>query len=268
MRAQSWRCSMISNTSSKPFSRCKKKHSSRGIHTVELDFPVKVRVVEDLHRYLVPAIVQHLHLGVFDGDVLFNALARQLDLFVFPSAVHAVYGPVCDGNGETGEYEQEEVGLEPAEVEEREKGLENVGNDEDACSKMKVVERAVALCETDEGGIFDCWVGCHPYRGGRHAVRCNKLECFFIQVLVCFCLLWWGSSDRSLMGDRDSRLRASRSLVVVSHVAADFPGLLQLSFITIPLTMALYNSLQSCYLLVSVYSVPFGRITRLSLLLL
>ena len=57
--------------------------------TLEVNFTLKIRVVEDLHGNFLLAFVQLLELGVVDSDVLVNILARQLNFFVFPASVNA-----------------------------------------------------------------------------------------------------------------------------------------------------------------------------------
>lgn len=74
--------------------------------------------MEDLHGDFVFAIVEGLELEVVDGDVLFNVIAWEDDLFVFPGAIRADKHPVGDGGGYAGQDEEKEIGLEAAAVEE------------------------------------------------------------------------------------------------------------------------------------------------------
>jgi len=187
MRAQSWRCSMMSKTSPEnKSSQQRRRVIWNGTRTIKLDFAVKVRVMENLHRNLAPGIIQLLHLRVLDGDVLFNVLARKLNLLVFPLSIHAVQGPVRDSGGYASKDEQKEIGLEPATVDEGKEGLEDVRSDEDAYSKVVVVEGAVAFCEAYKGSIFYCGEAGDPHGGGRRGhgeIHKPSIVLFFIQAL-------------------------------------------------------------------------------------
>lgn len=83
-------------------SRQKSTHQQKykvSTRTLEVNFALKIRVVEDLHGNFLLAFVQLLELGVIDGDVVVNILARQLNLFVFSASVNAHKGPVTDSRG-------------------------------------------------------------------------------------------------------------------------------------------------------------------------
>jgi hypothetical protein len=152
-------------------SRQKSTHQQKykaSTQTSEVNFTLKIRVVEDLHGNFLFAFVQLLELGVVDSDVLVNILARQLNLFVFPVSVNAHKGPVTDSRGCTKYEKQEQVGFETTILDDGSEGFDNIRDDKDEDGQMDVAKRTIALCETDEGRILDSGVLCDPHCGGGH----------------------------------------------------------------------------------------------------
>lgn len=145
-------------------------------HTIEVYFSFKVRVVEDLHGNLVLALVQFLHFDVLNGNILLNVLAGEKNLLVLSTAIHAVQSPVRDSGGDTGDDQEEEVGLETTATDERKEGLEEVGNDDHASCEVNIVECAIALGETDQRGIFNGRQVGHPHSGGRHVGLLDEMK--------------------------------------------------------------------------------------------
>ena len=113
--AQSCRCSMMSSTS--PAKNERRTTSDQTVkHTVEVNFPLKVRVVEHLHGDFFLAMVKSLEFWVIDGDVLFNLLGRKNDLLVLAFPVHGRDRPVHDSDGNTEDDDKKDVGFESATV--------------------------------------------------------------------------------------------------------------------------------------------------------
>lgn len=130
--------------------------------------------MEDLHRNLVLPVVQLGELGVLDGNVLFNVLARQRNLFVLPGTIHGRQRPVRDRRRYAGKDEQEHVRLEATPVEEREEHLQDIGHDNDRGGEVVVGEIAVALCETSERGILYGGIVGRLHGRGRHGRLENR----------------------------------------------------------------------------------------------
>ena len=123
--------------------------------TIEVDLVLEVRVVEDLHGDLLLAEVLCLELRVLDGDVLVKGAAGELDLEVLAGTVDGHDCPVGDGDGETEENDEEDISLEATIANYGEGALDDVGNAKDEGGELRIGEVAIALCETDEGGVFD-----------------------------------------------------------------------------------------------------------------
>lgn len=124
--------------------------------------------MEGLHGDFFTSSVSFLEFGVVDGNVVFDVLSRQSDLFVSARTIDTDEGPVSDGGRDTGEDENEEVGLEASVFDDRKERLDEIGNYDDESGEVEVVEGAVALCKADEGGIFDSRGGGDPHRRGGH----------------------------------------------------------------------------------------------------
>lgn len=127
---------------------------SRKEQTVEVNFPLKVRVMEDLHGDFLLAVVLLPELWVVDGDVLLEVFAGHEDLGIPASAVHAGYSPVCNSDRNAGNDEEEEVGLEATAVYNGEDTFDEPWNTNNENCELGVREVAITLCQTDEGGIF------------------------------------------------------------------------------------------------------------------
>ena len=111
--------------------------------------------MEDLHGDLLLAEVLCLELRVLDGDVLVKGAAGELDLEVLAVTVDGHDCPVGDGDGDTEENDEEDISLEATIANYGEGALDDVGNAKDEGSELRVGEVAIALGETDEGGVFD-----------------------------------------------------------------------------------------------------------------
>lgn len=120
----------------------------RAKHTVEVDLAVEVRVVEDLHRDLLFAVVLCLELGVVNRDIFLHMPTRKLDLLVLARAVSAHDRPVCDGDGHAEQNDHEDVGLQPAAVDEGKHALDEPWNNNDRSSQLDIGEVAIAFVET------------------------------------------------------------------------------------------------------------------------
>ena len=143
--------------------------------TIEVDLVIEERVVEDLHRNLLLAEVLGLELRVLDGDVLLDIAARKLDLLVDTGTVRAHDGPVGGGDGDAEEKDKEDVGLEAAVAKDGEGALDEPGDAKDEGGELGVGEVAIALGETDEGGVLDGWGVGDFDRVGRHDARHGRL---------------------------------------------------------------------------------------------
>lgn len=79
--------------------------------SVKVDVAVKVHLVEGLHGHLVLAMVLGLVLGLLEGEVVLDALARVLCLFVFARADGGDNQPVGSQQRKTGEEGEEDGSL-------------------------------------------------------------------------------------------------------------------------------------------------------------
>jgi hypothetical protein len=136
-------------------SRVKTRRESR--HTVEVNFALEIRVVKDLHRDLLLAVVLSLEPRVVNGDVFLDVAFRQNDLLVLTLAVHTHESPVRHRDRKAEDQEEEEIGLEPTTVDDGQDALDEPWHDDDEGGEVEVVERTVALHKTDYGRIFDRW---------------------------------------------------------------------------------------------------------------
>jgi hypothetical protein len=105
--------------------------------------------MEELHWDLFFAFVKLLQLGVLNGNILLNILARQHNLGVFAATVDAIQGPVSHSSGYARQNEHEYISLEASIFNNGEEGLEDVRNDDKQTSKMKIVEGAIAFSKTN-----------------------------------------------------------------------------------------------------------------------
>lgn len=154
--AQSCRCSMMSKTSPvwSMSIHDRGEYGSRKV-TVEIDFSLKIRVVEDLHGNFFFSMIECLEFVVLDGDVLFDILAWQDDLLVPAFPIHGRGRPVGDCNRHAKDNDKEDIGLESAAVDDRKDAFDNERHTEDEDSEVRIGKVAISLCETHEGRIFD-----------------------------------------------------------------------------------------------------------------
>ena len=111
--AQSCLLSMMSSTSPIAHSRNVRIHNyatrTTREQTVEINLPFEVRVMEDLHGYLLLPVVLRLEFRVVDRDVFLNVSLREFDLVVLALAVHAHRRPVRHGDRNAEQQQQEEA---------------------------------------------------------------------------------------------------------------------------------------------------------------
>lgn len=81
---------------------------------IELDFTVKVHVLESLHGDLVPAAILDLIGIALEGKVMLDGASRKLDLVVLARAEGRHGRPESDQDGDGGEEAKEDGGLQPA----------------------------------------------------------------------------------------------------------------------------------------------------------
>lgn len=126
--------------------------------------------MKDLHRHLLLSAIMNLQSRVLNGDVFLNVLARELDLLVLALAVCTHNRPVRNRDGHAEEKDKEPVGVKAAIPDDGQPFLDEVGDAENEPGKDVVVERAIPLCEADEGGILYGRAVRHA-DGGRHGAQ-------------------------------------------------------------------------------------------------
>lgn len=92
--------------------------------------------MEDLHGNPIPSLVELLEHLILDSNIGLNGLARQNNLFIATTTDGAHEGPVGNGCGQTRDDEEEDIRLKASAVEERQKALEDIGNNEDKASEV------------------------------------------------------------------------------------------------------------------------------------
>ena len=136
--------------------------------TIKIDLAIKVGVVEELHGHLLLAFVHLLELGIVNGDILLDVLARQRDLLVSPRTINAVESPIPHCSRGSSQQEHEQISLEAAIFNDGKERLEDVRNDHKEGGEMIIVEGAVPLGKTDKGSVFDSGIVRHPHGRGAH----------------------------------------------------------------------------------------------------
>ena len=139
-----------------------------GKQTFEVNFALKIRVMEDLHGNLFLSFVKLLQFGVLDVDIFLNVLARQHDFLVPATTVNTVESPVANSCGSARQKEHEKVGFEPSIFDNREEALDDIRNDDEEGSKMIVVECTVSFSKAYQRRVFDSGVVGDPHRRGGH----------------------------------------------------------------------------------------------------
>lgn len=126
--------------------------------TLDLNLVLEVRVVEDLHGNLDLAVVLGLELGVEDGHVLLDVLARENNVAPAVAANVGHESPVADDGREAREEEEEGVDGREREVRDREDLPEEVGDCDHSCAHVVVAERAVTI--ERERSVVERWSRC------------------------------------------------------------------------------------------------------------
>lgn len=114
----------------------------------ELKLPLKVRIMEDLHRNLLAS--PFLHSTAFDLDIITLGPVGQRDFLVQPSTIFRRENPVRDRDGDKEDQEEDEE-CRPAFGKRKEDALEEVRHGEIVGCEMVVVERGATL--GGEGGV-------------------------------------------------------------------------------------------------------------------
>lgn len=120
----------------------------------KVNFLVKVRVVENLHRDL-PVLVFFLELFVLEVEIVADGFTGELDLFIHPLSEFGFKSPVSDSDGNTEEDDKEPVGF-PA-IGQRKKTLDNPWTKDNGSRELVVREGCAALSR--ERGVCDGWIG-------------------------------------------------------------------------------------------------------------
>ena len=81
---------------------------------IELNFTIKVHVVESLHRNFVPSAVLDLIRLVLEGKVMFDWASGKSGLFILARSEHRMKQPEGDEDGDGGEESEEDGSLQPA----------------------------------------------------------------------------------------------------------------------------------------------------------
>ena len=138
-------------------------------HTLEVDFSVKVSIVEDLHRNFLLSTIVDFELGVLDDNVFLDILAWKLDFFVLAFTVCTHDRPISYGDRNTENNDEEPVGFEPTVPDDGQPFFEEVGYPQNETYEGRVAERAIPLGKTEKRGILYGWIICGIY--GRHCQR-------------------------------------------------------------------------------------------------
>ena len=115
--------------------------------TLDFNLALEVRVVEQLERDLVHAVVLGLELGVLDVEVLLDGLAWHDDVRADGPTDLGHDVPVGGGDGEAGQEEEQDIVDLEREVGRPEELCEQVRHDDDEGRKVVVAERSGAYRE-------------------------------------------------------------------------------------------------------------------------
>ena len=123
---------------------------------LEIHPPVKVHLMESLHRDLGPAFVHAAILLGVEVQVVLHRPSGVACLFVLARRHARVDGPEADDDGQGGEEGEEEPGAQAA-AELKGHVARHQGHDGE---EVQVVEGVGARAVGGERGIFDGWVLC------------------------------------------------------------------------------------------------------------
>lgn len=132
--------------------------------TIEVNFSIKVVVVEKLHGDLLLALVNTLQLWIVNSNVFLDSFSGKNDLLVLPWSIYTHEGPVANSCRRSNKDKHEEIRLETTILHDGKERLCDVGDNQNESSEVKVVERAIALCKAHERRIFHSWVVGYPHR--------------------------------------------------------------------------------------------------------
>lgn len=122
--------------------------------TFKVNFLVKVRVVENLHRNL-PVLVLFLQFLILEVEIVADGFTRKLDLFIHSLSEFGFKSPVSDSDGDTEEDDKEPVGF-PA-IGQRKETLDDPWAKDNGSRELVVGEGCAAL--SGKRGVRDGGVG-------------------------------------------------------------------------------------------------------------
>ena len=127
-------------------------HNLKNI-SFEIDFSVKVGIVELLHRDLGRRVL--LELRVLEVDVVLDRFAGERHLFIEPLAVLGHESPIANSEGDKEDDDEEDIGLEASAP--RNEALNNERRNQVYCGEVKIGKGCGSL--GGKGGIRNGSVG-------------------------------------------------------------------------------------------------------------